>query len=142
MSDFELKNLHCLGLGIRKHTRIRFYAWKFLQGVEFELNPLKLFRFWNKKNKTCQKLKKNLRSKKHVFNYVTPWKRSVLHFRCPLEKHDFELEILQWVTIGFQKITNSQTFCLMFLQGFTIWIKTFERFQFLLRISQNESEFE
>ena len=47
---------------------------------------------------------KTFHSKNHVLNYVTPWKRRTLLLRCPVEKHDFDLETLQCVTLGIPSI--------------------------------------
>ena len=76
---------------------------------------------------------KTFHSKHHVLYYVIPWKRRTLHFRCPLEKHDFGLKLLQCVTSIFQHITKSQIFCfkknkaskfeVKHLQRFKLWTK-------------------
>ena len=49
-------------------------------------------------------IEKALHSKNHAFIYVTPSKWRTLDFRCALKKHDFELEVLQCVTLGIQSI--------------------------------------
>ena len=52
--------------------------------------------FCKRKLKTGKILKKSLQPKKDVLNYVTLWKRQILHDSRFFEKHDFKLGILRW----------------------------------------------
>ena len=101
--DFELGTLQCVLLGIQNLAKSQIFCLKSLQGVTHWNKTSTKFQILKIKIETCQKLKKTLHSKNHVLIYVTTWRRRVLHFRCHLENHDFELEILQCVTLGIHR---------------------------------------
>ena len=69
----------------KTHKNIRFYAWKILQGVKFELKPLIHFRFWKRNFKTCHQLK-NFALKKPRFELSQSVKTTFFAFSVPVLK--------------------------------------------------------
>ena len=73
---------------------------------KFWNETLTTFQIWNKKNKTCQQLKKSWHSKNNSLIFVSPRKRHILPFSCFSEIYDFRLWFLRFASFWNQIIQH------------------------------------